>query len=143
MLSKPPDPSQSFGSATEICVPGAAQHRNSCAHCSFWAPHPPDGGGMALRACRARASAGPPAAQNLLAVPVTTRVDDAADAMTAVLGPKDLERFRDGSHCDLHRVLGSHRSDAAHVRFAVWAPNAERVSVVGDFNGVARGRVRR
>jgi 1,4-alpha-glucan branching enzyme len=102
---------------------------------SFWAPHPPDGGGTALRACGARASAGPPAAQNLLAVPVTTRVDDAADAMTAVLGPKDLERFRDGSHCDLHRVLGSHRSDAAHVRFAVWAPNAERVSVVGDFNG--------
>jgi 1,4-alpha-glucan branching enzyme len=59
--------------------------------------------------------------------------------MTDVLTPRDLERFRDGAHYDLHRVLGAHRADAAHVRFAVWAPNAERVSVVGDFNAWRAG----
>jgi 1,4-alpha-glucan branching enzyme len=49
----------------------------------------------------------------------------------------DLARFSGGSHVHAHRFLGAHERTIANVRgtrFAVWAPNAERVSVVGTFN---------
>ena len=49
----------------------------------------------------------------------------------------DLGRFAAGSHIHAHRFLGAHERTIAGVRgirFAVWAPNAERVSVVGTFN---------
>ena len=50
------------------------------------------------------------------------------------LGEQDLHLFREGTHAQLYRRLGCHLGqDAAH--FAVWAPNAEAVSVIGDFNG--------
>jgi 1,4-alpha-glucan branching enzyme len=39
-----------------------------------------------------------------------------------------------GEHRRAHRFLGAHLVDGG-VRFAVWAPNAERVAVVGSFNG--------
>ena len=50
----------------------------------------------------------------------------------------DLHLFAEGKHWHIYRVLGAHRAQAESihgVRFAVWAPAAERVSVVGDFNG--------
>jgi 1,4-alpha-glucan branching enzyme len=50
----------------------------------------------------------------------------------------DLDLFRAGHHLHLGDVLGAHPQviDGANgVRFAVWAPHAERVSVVGDWNG--------
>ena len=49
----------------------------------------------------------------------------------------DLARFSAGHHIHAHRFLGAHQLTVAGVpgiRFAVWAPNAERVSVVGSFN---------
>jgi 1,4-alpha-glucan branching enzyme len=49
----------------------------------------------------------------------------------------DLARFASGAHIHAHRFLGAHALTIAGVpgvRFAVWAPNAERVSVVGSFN---------
>ncbi|HEY9183343.1 MAG TPA: 1,4-alpha-glucan branching enzyme, partial [Gammaproteobacteria bacterium] len=49
----------------------------------------------------------------------------------------DLARFASGSHIHAHKFLGAHERTIAGVRgvrFAVWAPNAERVSVVGTFN---------
>ncbi len=49
----------------------------------------------------------------------------------------DLTRFASGNHFHAHRFLGAHALTIAGVhgiRFAVWAPNAERVSVVGTFN---------
>ena len=49
----------------------------------------------------------------------------------------DLHLFGEGRHWHVYRVLGSHRRqvDGVYgVLFAVWAPSAERVSVVGDFN---------
>ncbi|NNG11945.1 MAG: 1,4-alpha-glucan branching enzyme, partial [Halobacteria archaeon] len=49
----------------------------------------------------------------------------------------DLHLFGEGSHWHIYRILGAHRKqvDGVHgVLFAVWAPSAERVSVVGDFN---------
>jgi 1,4-alpha-glucan branching enzyme len=49
----------------------------------------------------------------------------------------DLARFSSGNHVHAHRFLGAQPlavSGVHGVRFAVWAPNAERVSVVGTFN---------
>ncbi|MCU0833629.1 MAG: 1,4-alpha-glucan branching protein GlgB [Chromatiaceae bacterium] len=49
----------------------------------------------------------------------------------------DLHLFSEGKHWHAYRLLGArqHEADgAAGVLFAVWAPHAERVSVVGDFN---------
>jgi 1,4-alpha-glucan branching enzyme len=53
------------------------------------------------------------------------------------LGPLDLHLFAEGTHRELGRVLGAQPMTIAGVegvRFAVWAPNARRVSVVGPFN---------
>jgi 1,4-alpha-glucan branching enzyme len=49
----------------------------------------------------------------------------------------DLALFASGQHVRAHRFLGAHAltiEGVPGVRFAVWAPNAERVSVVGSFN---------
>ncbi len=54
----------------------------------------------------------------------------------------DVYLFRQGNHSRLHDRLGSHPAVADGVRgtfFAVWAPNAAEVSVIGDFNGWERG----
>lgn len=55
-----------------------------------------------------------------------------------VLSDFDLHLFAEGTHLQIFEKLGAHRVQigaATGVHFAVWAPNAERVSVVGDFNG--------
>jgi 1,4-alpha-glucan branching enzyme len=62
------------------------------------------------------------------------RVDPYSFAPT--LSPSDLALFASGGHVEAWRMLGAHAAtfDGIHgVRFAVWAPNAERVSVVGPF----------
>lgn len=49
----------------------------------------------------------------------------------------DLELFQKGIHYELYHVFGAHPETMNGVRgtrFAVWAPNAKCVSVVGDFN---------
>ncbi|MDG4596498.1 MAG: 1,4-alpha-glucan branching protein GlgB [Candidatus Contendobacter sp.] len=49
----------------------------------------------------------------------------------------DLHLFNEGRHLHAYRVLGAHPRMVDHVAgvlFAVWAPNAAQVSVVGDFN---------
>ncbi|HEX7013709.1 MAG TPA: 1,4-alpha-glucan branching protein GlgB [Steroidobacteraceae bacterium] len=49
----------------------------------------------------------------------------------------DLHLFGEGNHHNIYEKLGAHRSvrdGQEGTRFAVWAPNARRVSVVGDFN---------
>jgi len=54
-----------------------------------------------------------------------------------VLGPLDDYYIAEGSHLRLFDKLGAHLIDhegASGTHFAVWAPNARRVSVVGDFN---------
>lgn len=55
----------------------------------------------------------------------------------SLMGEMDLYLFREGSHTRLYEVLGSHKLEVdgrQGTLFAVWAPNAARVSVVGDFN---------
>ncbi|MDX3909760.1 MAG: 1,4-alpha-glucan branching protein GlgB [Sphingobium sp.] len=54
-----------------------------------------------------------------------------------VLGPLDDYFLAEGSHLRLFDKLGAHvmtHEGVAGTHFAVWAPNASRVSVVGDFN---------
>jgi 1,4-alpha-glucan branching enzyme len=54
------------------------------------------------------------------------------------LGDIDLHLAGEGSHRRLHRKLGAHPrrvQDVDGTGFAVWAPNARSVRVVGDFNG--------
>ncbi len=54
------------------------------------------------------------------------------------LSPQDLFLFNEGSHVRLYDKFGAHPhavNGAAGYQFAVWAPNAAYVSVVGDFNG--------
>jgi len=53
--------------------------------------------------------------------------------MTSAFGELDVWLARAGRHEQLWEKLGAHLVDGG-VRFAVWAPNASHVSVVGDFN---------
>ncbi len=57
---------------------------------------------------------------------------------STLLTPFDLHLFNEGKHARLYEKFGSHVIEQDGRRgtyFAVWAPNAERISVVGDFNG--------
>jgi 1,4-alpha-glucan branching enzyme len=49
-------------------------------------------------------------------------------------GDLDAHLMREGTHPRLFDKLGAHVLPDGSTRFAVWAPNATRVSVVGDFN---------
>ncbi|MEP5089000.1 MAG: 1,4-alpha-glucan branching enzyme, partial [Paracoccaceae bacterium] len=55
-----------------------------------------------------------------------------------VFGELDEHLIGEGAHLELWKVLGAHvisHEGIEGTRFAVWAPNAQRVSIVGDFNG--------
>jgi len=66
----------------------------------------------------------------------TSEVDDPY-RYGRILSDYDLYLFAEGKHTRIYDKLGAHPlavGNAAGVHFAVWAPNAKRVSVVGDFN---------
>jgi 1,4-alpha-glucan branching enzyme len=55
-----------------------------------------------------------------------------------ILGELDMHLYKEGNHYEIYDKLGAHLTEInghAGCTFAVWAPNAQRVSVVGDFNG--------
>ncbi|MEQ1885737.1 MAG: 1,4-alpha-glucan branching protein GlgB [Bryobacteraceae bacterium] len=58
-----------------------------------------------------------------------------------LLTPFELHLHGEGTHYESYRMMGAHvlragdpQTGTEGVRFTVWAPNAEQVSVVGDFN---------
>jgi 1,4-alpha-glucan branching enzyme len=53
----------------------------------------------------------------------------------ALFTAQDRYYFSEGTHARLFDQLGCHPRPDGGARFAVWAPNAESVSVVGDWNG--------
>ena len=55
----------------------------------------------------------------------------------SLLTDDDLHLFNEGTHYDLWKKLGAHvvrNGEVSGTYFAVWAPNAKSVSVIGDFN---------
>ncbi len=75
------------------------------------------------------------------ALAANTRRDVVA-ADESLLTDDDLYLFNEGSHLRLYEKLGAHAVTSGGVDgtyFAVWAPDARRVAVIGDFNGWDRG----
>ena len=60
-------------------------------------------------------------------------------ARTVVLSDLDLHLFGEGTHRRLWQLLGAQALPDGGVRFAVWAPNARSVEVLGDWNDWAPG----
>ena len=61
----------------------------------------------------------------------------AGAAQSSLLSDYDIHLFRQGQHFGLYGKLGAHfmtRNGVSGTQFAVWAPNASAVSVIGDFN---------
>src|SRR5262249_42249334 len=59
-------------------------------------------------------------------------------AFGTIMGDVDLHLFSEGNHLQIYETFGAHLRKVVGVDgtyCAVWAPNARRVSVVGDFNG--------
>jgi len=68
---------------------------------------------------------------------VETEIYDAYAFKPEFLDERDISRFEAGIHYSVYEKLGAHPRTVNGVQgttFAVWAPNALRVSVVGDFN---------
>jgi 1,4-alpha-glucan branching enzyme len=70
----------------------------------------------------------------------TTHAGDGKQVLYGVspLTDHDVYLFRQGRHSRLYEKLGAHMMSVKNVtgvHFAVWAPNARAVSVIGDFNG--------
>ena len=66
-----------------------------------------------------------------------TREFDDIYRFSPVLGELDLHLLAEGNHFASYRKLGAHplvHDGVEGVAFAVWAPNAQSISVVGDFN---------
>ena len=67
------------------------------------------------------------------------KTDSAAKSLT----DQDIYLFNEGNHVRLYEKLGAHPSSGGSdegTRFAVWAPNAMAVYVMGDFNGWNKNR---
>ena len=67
----------------------------------------------------------------------TSREMDDPYSFPQILGDLDIYLLGEGRHRDFAAILGAHVTkidDVPGTRFAVWAPNARRVSVVGNFN---------
>jgi 1,4-alpha-glucan branching enzyme len=53
----------------------------------------------------------------------------------AMLTEHDIYLFKEGTHANLYRKLGCQLAPGGGAHFAVWAPNARAVSVIGEWNG--------
>jgi 1,4-alpha-glucan branching enzyme len=72
----------------------------------------------------------------------TARQPDPVMHDVSLLTNDDVYLFNEGSHYDLWKKLGSHvmnHNGVVGTYFAVWAPNADQVSVIGEFNEWNKG----
>ena len=70
-------------------------------------------------------------------MPPSTHCPETAFSAATLLTDHDIYLFKQGSHFRLYEKLGSHAMVMDGVKgiyFAVWAPNASAVSVIGEFN---------
>jgi 1,4-alpha-glucan branching enzyme len=77
------------------------------------------------------------AAQTEVSVVPEAAQTEVSVVQASLLSDQDLYLFNEGSHSRLYDRLGAHvveEGTRSGTVFAVWAPNAESVSVVGDFN---------
>ncbi|HEU5411128.1 MAG TPA: hypothetical protein VFU57_08915, partial [Candidatus Acidoferrales bacterium] len=92
-----------------------------------------------LSAAPTTAAAVPPESYRLRMATAQNQTSESYDAFAfpPVLTDYDLYLLGEGTHFQNYDKLGAHLREIAGVsgvHFAVWAPNAQRVSVVGDFN---------
>jgi 1,4-alpha-glucan branching enzyme len=74
---------------------------------------------------------------------MTAKHPEAVLYNVSLLTDDDLHLFNEGTHYDLWKKLGSHvmrDGELSGTHFAVWAPNARWVSVIGEFNQWDKGR---
>jgi 1,4-alpha-glucan branching enzyme len=64
---------------------------------------------------------------------VAPKAQASVDSGLPEIGEQDVHFFREGTHARLYRLLGCHLGPERS-RFAVWAPSAASVAVIGDFN---------
>jgi 1,4-alpha-glucan branching enzyme len=67
-----------------------------------------------------------------------TSPPNSVDSSLSLISDMDLYLFNEGNHFNLYDKLGAHpfkTDDTEGTYFAVWAPNARDVYVIGDFNG--------
>jgi 1,4-alpha-glucan branching enzyme len=100
-----------------------------------WVPMQAEGGGV----FRWRGNHGPDAYYRVRFA-VDGEIEERIDpyAFRPNISEVELHLFNEGRLLEAYRTLGARaqtRESVPGYRFAVWAPNAERVSVVGDFNG--------
>src|SRR5437764_15377254 len=80
---------------------------------------------------------GPCHVSSSLRIPMPQATLEAAGAAPSMLSDFDLYLFNEGTHVRVYQKLGAHVAEVdgtTGVAFAVWAPNADDVSVIGDFN---------
>jgi 1,4-alpha-glucan branching enzyme len=82
--------------------------------------------------------------KNTIVAPiVNTKIVEVPTENQSFITEHDIYLFREGNHLKLYEKLGSHcieKNGKRGVHFAVWAPNAQSVSVVGDFNSWTKGQ---
>ncbi len=83
---------------------------------------------------KANPAKSPPKRPRRKPISAETQIGSEAQILSAL----DLHLFAEGKHEQIYEKLGAHmttRNGSKGVSFAVWAPYAQRVSVVGNFNG--------
>ena len=78
-----------------------------------------------------------PAAKKTSTTKIKSTLEQSAPESASLLTDFDVHLFREGKHYKLYNKLGAHLTEfkgQKGTHFAVWAPNADYVSVIGDFN---------
>ena len=71
-----------------------------------------------------------------------TKTDNAVIYGKSPITDDDIYLFKEGNHFRLYDLLGAHpgvNKGTKGTHFALWAPNASLVTVIGDFNGWNKG----